>query len=105
MSFEPRDYLGHILIEADYLVEQSEGLSFEDFAADETRRRAFVRSLETVDCGCPRIATTSQTHSSPAQSTLRMRRRVGSASMVPRPMTTRLQHRVSFSCTSVRAWR
>ena len=48
MSFEPRDYLGHILVEADYLVEQSAGLSFEDFAADETLRRAFVRSLEII---------------------------------------------------------
>lgn len=26
MSFEPLDYLRHILIEADYLLEQSEGL-------------------------------------------------------------------------------
>jgi len=32
MSFEPRDYLGHILVEADYLIDQSAGLSFEDFA-------------------------------------------------------------------------
>ena len=36
MSFEPRDYLRHILVEADYLVGRSEGLSFEVFAADET---------------------------------------------------------------------
>jgi uncharacterized protein with HEPN domain len=48
MSFEPRDYLRHILVEADYLVGRSEGLSFEGFAADETLRRAFVRSLEII---------------------------------------------------------
>ena len=48
MSFEPRDYLRHILVEADYLVGRSEGLSFEVFAADETLRRAFVRSLEII---------------------------------------------------------
>ena len=48
MSFEPRDYLHHILIEADYLVGRSEGLSFDAFAADETLRRAFVRSLEII---------------------------------------------------------
>ena len=48
MSFEPRDYLRHILIEADYLIGRSEGLSFEAFAADETLRRAFVRSLEII---------------------------------------------------------
>lgn len=48
MSFEPRDYLRHILIEADYLIAQCEGLSFETFKADETLRRAFVRSLEII---------------------------------------------------------
>lgn len=48
MSFEPPDYLRHILIEADYLIGRSEGLSFESFAADETLRRAFVRSLESL---------------------------------------------------------
>ena len=48
MSFEPRDYLRHILVEADYLIGRSEGLSFEAFAADETLRRAFVRSLEII---------------------------------------------------------
>ncbi len=48
MSFEPRDYLRHILVEADYLIERSAGLSFEDFSGDETLRRAFVRSLEII---------------------------------------------------------
>jgi uncharacterized protein with HEPN domain len=47
MSFESRDYLRHILVEADYLFERSAGLSYDVFAADETLRRAFVRSLET----------------------------------------------------------
>lgn len=48
MSFEPRDYLRHILVEADYLIERSAGLSYDAFAADETLRRAFVRSLEII---------------------------------------------------------
>ena len=48
MSFEPRDYLRHILVEADYLIGRSEGLSFESFSSDETLRRAFVRSLEII---------------------------------------------------------
>jgi len=48
MSFEPRDYLRHILVEADYLIGRSEGLSFDTFAGDETLRRAFVRSLEII---------------------------------------------------------
>lgn len=46
MSFEPRDYLRHILLEADYLLDQRADLTFDEFVADETLRRAFVRSLE-----------------------------------------------------------
>ncbi len=48
MSFEPRDYLQHILIEAEYLAGRSSGVTFEMFARDETLRRAFVRSLEII---------------------------------------------------------
>ena len=48
MSFQPRDYLRHILVEVEYLLDQSQGLSFERFAANETLRRAFVRSLEVI---------------------------------------------------------
>jgi uncharacterized protein with HEPN domain len=48
MSFEPRDYLRHILKEADYLLSHSVGLTWDAFAADETKRRAFVRSLEII---------------------------------------------------------
>ncbi|MEX2543423.1 MAG: DUF86 domain-containing protein [Trueperaceae bacterium] len=49
MSFEPRDYLRHILVEADYLLANQSGLSFETFMANETLQRAFVRSLEIID--------------------------------------------------------
>ena len=48
MSFEPREYLRHILAEADYLIGRSKGLSPETFEADETLRRAFTRSLEVI---------------------------------------------------------
>ena len=48
MSFEPRDYLRHIMVEASYLIECSASLTFEAFARDETLRRAFVRSLEVI---------------------------------------------------------
>jgi len=48
MSFEPRDYLRHILVEIEYLSDQSQALTYERFAADETLRRAFVRSLEII---------------------------------------------------------
>jgi len=48
MSFEPRDYLRHILVEADYLLGARADLTFEEFNANETLRRAFVRSLEII---------------------------------------------------------
>jgi len=48
MSFEPREYLRHILAEANYLVEHSRGLDLAAFRADETLQRAFVRSLEVI---------------------------------------------------------
>jgi hypothetical protein len=43
MSYEPRDYLGRILIEADYLVGRSANLTGEAFMADEKLHRAFSR--------------------------------------------------------------
>jgi len=49
MSFEPRDYLRHILVEADYLIARSQNLSYATFFADETLRRAFVRSIEIIE--------------------------------------------------------
>ena len=48
MSFEPRDYLRHVLVEADYLMAHTAGLTREEFVADETLRRAFVRSIEII---------------------------------------------------------
>jgi len=48
MSSEPREYLQHILVEADYLIAQSVGLTWDRFSTDETLRRAFVRSLEVI---------------------------------------------------------
>ena len=51
MSFEPRDYLRHILLETEYLISQTPGLSFEAFIANPTLNRAFVRSLEIIG-GC-----------------------------------------------------
>ncbi len=48
MSFAPREYLRHILAEADYLVTHSRELAPGTFQGDETLRRAFVRSLEII---------------------------------------------------------
>lgn len=48
MSFGPREYLRHILAEADYLISCSPGLTPEALNSDETLRRAFARSLEVI---------------------------------------------------------
>ena len=55
MSFEPRDYLQHMLVEVNYLTSTATGLSSEDFVADETKRRAFVRSLEVIGEAAKRV--------------------------------------------------
>lgn len=48
MSLELREYLRHILDEAEYLIGHSQGMDVAAFTADETLRRAFVRSLEVI---------------------------------------------------------
>ena len=48
MNFRARDYLKHILDEADYLKQNSNGLEKDAFLKDETLKRAFVRSLEII---------------------------------------------------------
>jgi uncharacterized protein with HEPN domain len=48
MSFEPREYLRHILAEANYLLEPSRDVSKTEFLRSETLRRAFVKSLEII---------------------------------------------------------
>ena len=48
MSFEPHEYLRHILAEADYLIRESASISADRFLADGTLQRAFVRSLEII---------------------------------------------------------
>lgn len=49
MSFEPRDYLRHILVEVDYLIGESGALTLEEFMSNGTLQRAFVRSLEIME--------------------------------------------------------
>ena len=48
MSTSIRAYLHHVLNETQYLIGQSQGLSKEAFLRDDTRQRAFVRSLEII---------------------------------------------------------
>ena len=55
MSFEPRDFLRHILVEAEYLIGQTAGLTFDGFVANQTLCRAFVRSLEIIGEATKRV--------------------------------------------------
>lgn len=48
MSYEPRDFLRHILIEADYLAATCSEMNLDDFLTNETFQRAAVRSLEII---------------------------------------------------------
>ena len=48
MSPSARELLRHILDEADYLLRTADDLRRDDFLADSTLRRAFVRSLEII---------------------------------------------------------
>jgi uncharacterized protein with HEPN domain len=48
MSFGPREYLQHILAEADYLLRHADGVEADAFFGDETLQRAFVRSMEVI---------------------------------------------------------
>ena len=42
------EYLKHIRDECEYLIQESEGLSYEAFFHNETLKRAFVRSIEII---------------------------------------------------------
>lgn len=48
MPRSPLEYLYHILDEAQYLIDQKEGLRKEQFKEDPTLKRAFVRSIEII---------------------------------------------------------
>ncbi|MCL7452985.1 MAG: DUF86 domain-containing protein [Anaerolineae bacterium] len=48
MSRSVREYLKHILDEAEYLMASSRGVGKERFLEDPTLRRAFVRSIEII---------------------------------------------------------
>ena len=48
MSPSRLDFLRHVIDEADFLSVEARGLSHEEFLSDETRKRAFVRSIEII---------------------------------------------------------
>lgn len=61
MSFEPREFLRHILTECDYLLSVRPGLTPEVLAADPTLQRAVVRSLTIIGEATKRIPTELRT--------------------------------------------
>lgn len=48
MSRSVREYLKHIRDEISYLESKSSGIDKLEFLGDETRKRAFIRSLEVI---------------------------------------------------------
>lgn len=55
MSYEPREFLRHILAEAEYLAEISATLSREQLDVDPTLQRAVARSIEIIGEATKRI--------------------------------------------------
>jgi uncharacterized protein with HEPN domain len=51
----PLEYVRHILDETEYLISTSRGLSEDEFLADDSLRRAFVRSLEIIGEATKRV--------------------------------------------------
>lgn len=48
MPRSAREYLQHILDEADYLIKHAQGINKEQFLQSATLKRAFVRSIEII---------------------------------------------------------
>lgn len=57
MHKEPKELLKHILDECFYIISVTENYNFEDFFADETLKRAIVRSLEIIGEATKNIST------------------------------------------------
>jgi uncharacterized protein with HEPN domain len=48
MSFQPREYIRHIQVEAAFLISEARNLSQPEFEQSPVLQRAFVRSLEVI---------------------------------------------------------
>ena len=58
MSLSPLEYLRHMRDEAEYLMTQTETVGEEEFFANETLKRAFVRSLEIIGEAAKQVSET-----------------------------------------------
>jgi uncharacterized protein with HEPN domain len=57
MSRSEIEYLRHIQDDAQYLVEASREVSWQEFSNDETLKRAFVRSIEVIGEATKNLST------------------------------------------------
>jgi len=57
MSKPAKEFLRHILQEADYLISDSKNLSLSALLKDETKKRAFARSLEIIGEAAKKVPT------------------------------------------------
>lgn len=57
MSLGSREYLRHMLVEAEFLIGQTRSLAKADFLKDEVLRRAFVRSIEVIGEAAKHVPT------------------------------------------------
>ena len=64
MSRSEIEHLRHIRDEARYLEEASQEVSWEEFAEDETLKRAFVRSIEVIGEATKNLSTEIRTRHS-----------------------------------------
>jgi uncharacterized protein with HEPN domain len=55
MSLSAVEYVRHMLDETGYLIDQTQGLTWDQFMRDATLQRAFVRSLEIIGEASKRI--------------------------------------------------
>jgi uncharacterized protein with HEPN domain len=56
MSFQSLDYLRHNLVEVDFLLDGARKTTEEEYLADGTLRRAFVRSFEVIGEAAKKVA-------------------------------------------------
>jgi uncharacterized protein with HEPN domain len=56
MSFQPVDYLRHILVEVDFLLDEARKTTEQQYLADGTLRRAFIRSFEVIGEAAKKVA-------------------------------------------------
>jgi uncharacterized protein with HEPN domain len=57
MLLLPLEYLRHILDETEYLIDERQGLSKEQFLQDATLKRAFVRSIEIIGKASKKVSS------------------------------------------------